>query len=527
MEIDGFAPRRMGCEAHVRDPEVQVVKIWPLDRANVEAYGFCVCSPHHLPVVEPHRWGLREDGYLIAGIGGTHVRLHRLVYEAEHGPIPAGMEVDHMNRDRRDNRIENLTLATKREQRQNTNRRPAGEEHLRGVSARQHGYPGYSVRVESSWPTKAQAAFVAAIMRAVGLPSSPEGRAAFAAGITPASIAAKLPMLVDFYKDGFPDLSTPLADADDTAPDEAPVDDGPIHDHRSSKEIYEMPTDDPSSTWKSAEGCSVPGCDRPHAAKGLCSKHWARQHEGRLLDPLPAPVRLCSVLDCGKKHLAGGLCEMHYRRKQRGIPLDAPFNIRPNRVEIEGNDATLYLTSRSGQEIGSVRFDADLVDKVGQFRWHSGGLAGGARTNIQGEVLGCRLHRYILAGCPDNLLDVPDRETMTGFLTDDRGDHRRSNLGVRALTLRAPVLPAGPPEEALAGHSTRGIGWGEGKRAHDLPPNVYVRPGRPGRPPAYVADVSINGVRRAGPRRKTAELAAADLPYLRAGQTPPDPDSAP
>jgi hypothetical protein len=32
--------------------------------------------------------------------------------------------------------------------------------------------------------------------------------------------------------------------------------------------------------------CSVPGCNRPHRAHGLCSSHYKARSEGRALTPL-------------------------------------------------------------------------------------------------------------------------------------------------------------------------------------------------------------------------------------------------
>jgi hypothetical protein len=62
---------------------------------------------------------LNDQGYLLVVLckngGNERVSVHALVLEAFVGPRPAGMVTRHLNGDSQDNRLENLTYGTQRE----------------------------------------------------------------------------------------------------------------------------------------------------------------------------------------------------------------------------------------------------------------------------------------------------------------------------------------------------------------------------------------------------------------------------
>lgn len=76
-------------------------------------------NPHHRPV-KPH---VRPDFYLnfLPCKGGKykHLAVHRAVWEAFNGAIAPGLEIDHINGIRTDNRLVNLRAVTKTENGQN------------------------------------------------------------------------------------------------------------------------------------------------------------------------------------------------------------------------------------------------------------------------------------------------------------------------------------------------------------------------------------------------------------------------
>ena len=51
-------------------------------------------------------------GYVSVTLGGSKYRAHRVIWEMHNGPIPKGMEIDHDDGKRANNKINNLKLTT-------------------------------------------------------------------------------------------------------------------------------------------------------------------------------------------------------------------------------------------------------------------------------------------------------------------------------------------------------------------------------------------------------------------------------
>lgn len=88
----------------------------------------------------------REDGYNRVAIkDGDEIRriyAHRIIWEMAHGEIPAGMQIDHINGNRADNRLSNLRLATFCENMRNKRSRRNSTSRFLGVC---------QVRGEETW----------------------------------------------------------------------------------------------------------------------------------------------------------------------------------------------------------------------------------------------------------------------------------------------------------------------------------------------------------------------------------------
>jgi hypothetical protein len=97
-----------------------------------------------LPLAAAHGWWL-SNGYAKSERRTSHgtltIYLHNLVLHA-----PPGMEVDHVSRDRLDNRRSNLRLATRREQCGNQGMRSDNTSGYRGVSLTRSGKWGAWIR---------------------------------------------------------------------------------------------------------------------------------------------------------------------------------------------------------------------------------------------------------------------------------------------------------------------------------------------------------------------------------------------
>jgi hypothetical protein len=65
---------------------------------------------------------LTKNGYLVVWHNNKLTPAHRLIWEKVNGPVPRGLDIDHINGVRTDNRIENLRLVTRSQNNQNVRR---------------------------------------------------------------------------------------------------------------------------------------------------------------------------------------------------------------------------------------------------------------------------------------------------------------------------------------------------------------------------------------------------------------------
>lgn len=78
-------------------------------------------------------WSTDRKGYRVGRVDGKVVKQHRYIWEKANGPIPAGMQIDHINGKRDDNRLSNLRVVTHQENTQNAKRRKDNASGVNGV----------------------------------------------------------------------------------------------------------------------------------------------------------------------------------------------------------------------------------------------------------------------------------------------------------------------------------------------------------------------------------------------------------
>lgn len=62
--------------------------------------------------------------------------------------------------------------------------------------------------------------------------------------------------------------------------------------------------------------CSIPGCDKPEVAKGLCAKHYQQARRNNKIEVFDKP-KVCTHPGCNEKVHAKGLCRKHYNQLRR------------------------------------------------------------------------------------------------------------------------------------------------------------------------------------------------------------------
>lgn len=63
---------------------------------------------------------LQKSGYYRATVNGQNVNVHRLIYVYHHGDIPSDIQIDHIDRDKSNNKIENLRAVSASENQWNS-----------------------------------------------------------------------------------------------------------------------------------------------------------------------------------------------------------------------------------------------------------------------------------------------------------------------------------------------------------------------------------------------------------------------
>lgn len=76
---------------------------------------------------------IRKDGYLGTSIKRSHFLTHRVIFTMKNGEIPYGFEIDHIDGNRKNNKIENLRLAERSQNQMNRKINKNNKSGVKGV----------------------------------------------------------------------------------------------------------------------------------------------------------------------------------------------------------------------------------------------------------------------------------------------------------------------------------------------------------------------------------------------------------
>lgn len=85
-----------------------------MEQAKIPLYGknglgkYMLVDIEDVPKVSGYRWHVSDNGYAVNRRDGTTIRAHRLIADT-----PTGMDTDHINHDKLDNRKSNLRVCTR------------------------------------------------------------------------------------------------------------------------------------------------------------------------------------------------------------------------------------------------------------------------------------------------------------------------------------------------------------------------------------------------------------------------------
>jgi hypothetical protein len=108
----------------------------------------------------------KSEGYTVVNLSGREY-VHRIIWEMHYGSIPKGMEVDHINHRRADNRLENLRLVSRQDNGRNMSKSKANKSGLPGVEprARANGDPFWLVSLSKNYIAQVDDFFEACCLR--------------------------------------------------------------------------------------------------------------------------------------------------------------------------------------------------------------------------------------------------------------------------------------------------------------------------------------------------------------------------